>query len=176
MAIFINEILPNPEGKDTEGEFIELYNNGEQMSLKGWRLEDKSGKKFDLSGQIIKEKDFLVLFYNQTKITINNKDEIIYLYKNGQEVDRIEMLGGAEDGQSLSRQGQAIPNSRQEWQFTKQITPGKVNILPEVAMLEKNYRGEDYGRESLGEVIGIGLLLGVLMGMLAVYVYKLTYD
>ncbi|MEA3463903.1 MAG: lamin tail domain-containing protein, partial [Patescibacteria group bacterium] len=45
--IIINEFLPNPEGADAEGEFIELYNQGgAQVNLINWKVDDsEAGSK-----------------------------------------------------------------------------------------------------------------------------------
>mgnify|MGYP001577829346 CR=1 FL=1 len=45
----INEWLPNPEGADADGEWIELLNGGpEAVHTRGWSLGNASGKKIQL--------------------------------------------------------------------------------------------------------------------------------
>src|SRR3989338_6477825 len=45
----ISEWLPNPAGADAEGEWIELWNSGqESVPLQGWRLTDAAGRSFRL--------------------------------------------------------------------------------------------------------------------------------
>ena len=47
-VVVMNEILPNPEGLDTQaglqGEWVELYNNGNiSLDLAGWKIKDAAG-------------------------------------------------------------------------------------------------------------------------------------
>ena len=45
--IIIKEVLPNPVGQDTTGEWLTLLNDGsEAVNLRGWSVKDASGKKF----------------------------------------------------------------------------------------------------------------------------------
>lgn len=120
----INEFLPNPVGKDTEGEFIELFNNSQEtVSLTGWKLKDVSGKTFTLKNQPIGQAEYLVLDYKTTKISLNNSGETLFLYdQNGNLIDKAEFTGSAPEGESLARQGE-------KFVFTNQHTPGKANIF-----------------------------------------------
>ena len=43
-SVIISEFLPNPEGKDQENEWIELYNQSNQIAnLSNWQLDDQEG-------------------------------------------------------------------------------------------------------------------------------------
>lgn len=123
VRIIINEFLPNPVGNDEEGEWIELYNDSEtDVPLKGWRLEDASGQKYSFKDEVIKAKDFLVLPYKTTKITLNNSNETLTLFSpNNEMAFKISYIGKAEEGFSYARIG---PNN---WQWTSILTPGKPN-------------------------------------------------
>ena len=77
--MLIQSFLPNPIGKDTEGEYILLLNNSEaSVNLSGWVLKDESGKAFALSGSL-DAGESLSLSYARTKITLNNNGETVYL-------------------------------------------------------------------------------------------------
>ncbi|MFH1346664.1 MAG: lamin tail domain-containing protein [Spirochaetota bacterium] len=100
--IIISEFLPNPAGKDTEGEWIKLLNNGDAaVNLGGWQIKDASGKAFIFSApnkNIIAGSETLTLDYKTTKITLNNNGETIFLYdKNGILIDKAEYTGTAND-------------------------------------------------------------------------------
>ncbi len=48
--IFIKELLPNPQGDDTQNEWIRLINTGDtEISLSGLTLADSGGKIFSLN-------------------------------------------------------------------------------------------------------------------------------
>jgi len=76
--VLIKEFFPNPAGKDTEGEWIKLFNNGDAgVDLAGWQIKDASGKAFIFSAgadanNIISAGGTLTLDYKITKISINN--------------------------------------------------------------------------------------------------------
>ncbi|MDP3975458.1 MAG: lamin tail domain-containing protein, partial [bacterium] len=47
-ALLINEILPDPAGKDSGNEYVELFNSGSAVvRLDGWKLGGKTKKKLD---------------------------------------------------------------------------------------------------------------------------------
>lgn len=53
--IVINEVLPNPVGTDSGNEWVELYNtDSTPVVIDGYKLEDKNGNLFTLSGSIDK--------------------------------------------------------------------------------------------------------------------------
>jgi hypothetical protein len=104
--MFIDSFLPNPVGKDTDGEWIKLFNNrNETINLDGWRLKDALGKTFIFKGQKIKAGEYLVLDYKTTKISLNNNGETLFLYnKNGDLVSQAEYGGVAEEGKIFHNQ------------------------------------------------------------------------
>src|SRR3989344_3202059 len=78
--VFIKELLPNPAGKDTAGEWLTLVNNGEEsVSLQGWSVKDISGKLFVFGNQIILPNQELKLPYSLTRINLNNDGDTITL-------------------------------------------------------------------------------------------------
>ncbi len=130
--MIINEFLPNPVGKDTDGEWIELFNNSQEViALDGWRIKDTSGKIFIFKNQEINPGEYLVLDYKTTKISLNNNGETIFLYnQKGDLIDRAEFVGPAPEGKSLARQNN-------QFVFTDKPTPGKTNIFKDSTTLEK---------------------------------------
>ncbi len=85
----INEFLPDPEGRDDEGEWIEVFNNsGQAVNLNGWQLDDETGKgsnSYKIPETVIKPLGYVVFPYKQTKITLNNDmGEINLIVPNGQ--------------------------------------------------------------------------------------------
>lgn len=125
--LVINEFLPNPSGRDGDGEFIELLNTGEiGLALDNFRLSDKSGKTFKLSGELA-PRELLSLPFKTTKIILNNDTESVMLYNpNGELIDSASFLGAAPEGASFARH-----NGR--FVFTETPTPGAENIISAAA-------------------------------------------
>ncbi|MFA5099133.1 MAG: lamin tail domain-containing protein [Candidatus Paceibacterota bacterium] len=106
--VIISEFLPNPAGKDTDGEWVKLFNNSDvAVNLSGWQIKDASGKAFIFSGtnkNIIAGREALILDYKTSKISLNNNGEKIFLYdKNGVLIDKAEYIGTAADGKIYVR-------------------------------------------------------------------------
>lgn len=103
----ISELLPNPIGKDTEGEWIKLFNNNnEVIDLSGWRLEDAAGKKFIFRTQKIEPAQFLILDYQTTKISLNNNGETLLLYDSSNNlISKAQFAGKAPEGAVLIKKG-----------------------------------------------------------------------
>ena len=81
--IYIKELLPNPIGRDADGEWIKLVNTGEEpVRLTGWQIKDESGKKFTLSTEELSPQGELELAFGKTKIYLNNDRDTITLYDN----------------------------------------------------------------------------------------------
>lgn len=104
--MLISEFFPNPIGKDTEGEWIKLFNNSQEVvNLNGWQIKDASGKTFTFKNLTVNPREYLTLNYETTKISLNNNGETLFLYDSqGELVDEAEFSGTAPEGQSLSRQ------------------------------------------------------------------------
>lgn len=173
MAVLINEILPNPEGDDKAGEFIEIFNSGKEgVVLDGLKLKDKSEKSFDLTGRKIEAGGYLVFEYKEIGITINNSDEIIFLNEGKRVLDKAEIKGTASEGKSFSRNGG-------KFLWTSKITKGEKNIFDEAQVSnyaeEKVFQGRAEGDLEVKDIFS-ALSLGILMGMFAIYCYKLIFS
>jgi hypothetical protein len=123
--MIINEFLPNPAGKDTDGEWIEFFNNGSApVNLRGWVVKDASGKNFKFAKEVLVEPGgYFKLDYSQSKISLNNAGEKLFLYDaSGKLADKAEYSGSAPEGNSLARRGDAFV-------FTESPTPGSANVF-----------------------------------------------
>jgi len=124
--ILINEILPSPEGPDTENEFIEIFNpNNFAADISGFKIKDKVGavKTYTLpQGIEIKANGFLIFKSSQTKISLNNAgDGVELLNPNGKIIDSTD-FGKSQPGQSWSK-------TESGWQWTAKPTPSQANIV-----------------------------------------------
>lgn len=182
--IYINEWLPNPSGSDSEGEWIELFNSGEnQISLTGWFLVSKGGKEFSLSGKSIEAKGYLLLLRKETKLVLKNKDGAVALYgASGKLTDEARFLGSAPDGKSFARRlvrqslddGGSLSGGGFDFVFTEP-TPGVANVFPQTAVVAKNFPIGEPLNFSLGAGEFFAMMLGataVICGLIFYAVYK----
>ena len=88
-SLVINEIFPNPEGKDRDKEFIELYNSGSQeIELAGWKLKNRRGKTFEFGRyeflrdlpRKLGDGEFLRLTRPSSGLVLNNNREVLKLF------------------------------------------------------------------------------------------------
>jgi len=121
ISINFNEIYPNPPGKDDGQEWIEVYNNGsENVSLKNWRISNKSKKGPLISDDIIIKPQTLSIIPARFLPTLGNSQEVLKLLDpNEQVVDQVS-YDTAPEAQSYS-----LING--EWQWVKLISPALEN-------------------------------------------------
>lgn len=116
--IHISELLPNPSGKDSGNEYVELYNSGNiPVRLDGWKLGAKTKKS--LEGKTIEPFNFLI-FKN---ITLRNSGDTVQLLDPETQVQSEVRYEKADDDASWSR------NSSGVFQWTVP-TPGQQNDFP----------------------------------------------
>ncbi|MFA5133403.1 MAG: lamin tail domain-containing protein [Patescibacteria group bacterium] len=88
--ISIIEISPNPDGGDTDNEYIKIFNSGEGLDLGGLYLDDADGGSAPYkipAGTIINAGSNLFFYRAKTKIALNNnEDEVRILSKNKEEI------------------------------------------------------------------------------------------
>ena len=124
--IIINEVFPNPKGSDSEDEFIELFNNGQEtVDLKDWQLSDSTKKKYTIKQGILKPGDYLVFKRSMTGIALNNTggDEVKIYAKNGSVVDRVSYPGSAEEDMSY------VKTNDGSWVWSIKVTAGTKNLV-----------------------------------------------
>lgn len=134
-GVFINEILPNPQGADETDEWIELYNsNSFDVDLSGWQLQDRAGTITTYTIPSITKilaNGFLVFKRPDTKIMLNNDgDGVNLLTPDGKTVDSTGFVN-APLGQSYN-----LPAGRQvkpgDWSWSTTLTPAAKNIITAV--------------------------------------------
>ena len=162
----ISEFLPNPVGKDADGEFIEVWNNGAAaVNLDGFVVKDKSGKTFRLSGELAPGA-FKAIFYRESKLTLNNSDEALFLYDTaGRLADTAGFAGSAMEGTSFARIGGVFAASAKP-------TPGEANI--QIAAADGGIAFAKAGEEITHDpgvltVLAAGLLVSFALTSLFLY-------
>lgn len=147
--MLIKEFLPNPIGVDKDGEYIKIFNDGDKaVNLTGWKISDASNKSFSLSG-IIQPSGELKLLSTQTKISLNNNGETIFLFdEKGALADKLGYTGVADEGKIVVHQKIGATEAG--------FTNGEVlnqRLVP-----------------STGRVIAMDLFLALILVLAAVYV------
>lgn len=96
--VYFKEILPNPAGDDTSGEWIKLVNSGEEdINLSGWVIKDAGGKAYSLMTLAPKNTE-IVLPRSLTGIALNNNGDTLYLLSaSGETVDSISYTEASDD-------------------------------------------------------------------------------
>lgn len=119
----LSELLPDPEGKDGEGEFVEIHNYGsESVVLDDWKIQDASGKSLALSGTIAPGTYVAFRAADTSLPTLNNDGDTIVLH---------DPAGNLRDGVSFSGtvEGLALIRVGEGWQWTSTPTPNAPNVL-----------------------------------------------
>ena len=125
-AIVVNEIIPNPVGDDTAGEWIELYNSSsERVNLKSWIFQDSGSSLHTIQNDLyIESKSYLLVYRNISSLTLNNGGDKVKLYQpNNVLLSSTSYLDDGEEGWSWAR------SSTGKWSWTTKPTAGKVNII-----------------------------------------------
>ena len=126
-GVIINEILPSPEGPDSEGEWIETFNqNSFEIGLFGWQITDVVGKTNLYTfpkGISMQPQEFLVLRRPISKITLNNSGDGLRLSHPDKTIVDTVNYGSVSQGESFNR-------TKSGWVWSSTLTPGSANIVP----------------------------------------------
>ncbi len=124
--LLITELLPSCSPSDKECEFIEIYNPGDgDIALTGWQLTDRKGSFVFTDEFIIEALSYLVVERSESRITLNNSGDIIYLIDpDGTIINGVEYEKASKDS-SFSRTEEG------GWAWTEEITQGSENVFTE---------------------------------------------
>jgi len=115
--VIITSFLANPDGKDTDREWIKILNRTEEsISLDGWQLDNRQGGSapYPISGLTLHPSESKTFSSKETGITLRNSaDQVRLLDHNGQLVDQLEWKTAIGSGVVLHREdltrGDLIP-------------------------------------------------------------------
>jgi len=148
--ILVSEFLPNPKGKDEDGEWIEIYNAGrKELNLDGWFLDDIDGgsKPYKIKEKIILPGEYLVFSRQETKIALNNNfDSVRILDPEGNLFFEISYEKPKEGfSYALDENG--------DWLWTSILTPGTKNLFSDdEAEVKKSLVKTAIGKEAILEI------------------------
>lgn len=152
-SIKINEVLPNPEGSDTSGEFIELKNIGDNMvSMTNWKLDDGDGGSSPYLIPLdtnIEAGKLLVFFSSDTHLSLSNTGDTVRLLDPNSEVADSFSYTLSHEGASHNRQGD------NEFKESGTITPGVENIITALSSsVSSAQKAKTGSRSAQGKVAG----------------------
>ena len=93
--------MPNPIGPDTGNETTELYNCGDEpVNIGGWVLKNEDGNTYEIpAGTTIDAHGY----YLTTAVQLDNSGGQVFLYHDGEEVDRSITYTHSTEGKSWQR-------------------------------------------------------------------------
>ncbi len=127
QSIIISEFMPDPQGKDEQKEWIELFNQNNQVAnLTNWQLDDQEGGSQPFTfpaNTLIAPKQFLVIQRLISKIALNNDtDQVRLIYPDGS-------IGAEVSYLAENKQGFSIAFDGSDYFWTKIPTPSAANII-----------------------------------------------
>ncbi|MFC1609077.1 lamin tail domain-containing protein [Patescibacteria group bacterium] len=133
-GVSINEIFPNPDDNEVEGEYIELYNNADKkIDLFGCRLSDLSSKEFIFPlGSNVGPSEFMIVYREDFRFAMNNSGEemIIFSDNNGDSISTVE-YSKTYEGVSYG-----YDSEMDMWRWTPYVTPNKENKFEKIPKID----------------------------------------
>ncbi|MFA5318734.1 MAG: lamin tail domain-containing protein, partial [Patescibacteria group bacterium] len=123
--IVISEFMPNPEGVDSDGEWIKIQNSGSQsVNLAGWQLDDGEGgsSPYKINEDIFLDpNNFFVFSREDTKLALNNTVDSVRLFNNfGELVDSADY--------EKTKEGISFVRQNGQWVYAGSETSGSASV------------------------------------------------
>ena len=102
-SLHIAKVLPNPDGDERQLETVWLANGGgTDMSLTGWKIQDKANTIWDLSHDgKVKAGDSKKILRNGRPMSINNSGDVLQLMDNSGKIVSVVTFGPADPEEVL---------------------------------------------------------------------------
>jgi len=133
--ILITEIFPNPAGKDSKKEWIELYNDSNtDINLGNWKIISSS-KEYILSDKtIIKAKSYISIGEQKLNLNLKNQTENIELVDfNNKTIDKNSYTKSQENKSYSLITIKSKSKSKKTWLWTKASKRKKNKIFYELS-------------------------------------------
>ncbi|MEK7195100.1 MAG: lamin tail domain-containing protein [Patescibacteria group bacterium] len=174
--ILINEWLPNPGGPDMAGEWIELFNSGEEpVDVSSWKITSGDGK-FYIKSVSISGREYLLLKREDTKLVLKNIDGELRLHDaQGKLQDQALFLGSAPEGKSF---GKIVGEKGGQGEFLwLSPTPGAENSIPmETGIIRNEYPYSTPLNKQITTPEFFGLMIGSALTLTALIMFILRRD
>jgi len=155
--ILIKELLPNPLGDDTQGEWIRLINTGDiEASPSGLSLVDAGGKTFYLSSVgVISPGETIELPRTMTDIALNNDGDTVSLHDaQGKTLDQLSYVSGVGEEEIVTAQSFIEEPIARDSLGAGAVGFGRINYQPSIAP------------------ISVGILMALVSGALVWFVNR----
>ncbi|MBS3903645.1 MAG: lamin tail domain-containing protein [Anaplasmataceae bacterium] len=164
----ISEWVPNPVGKDSGNEWIEIHNDSSHsVNLAGWSVKNYKESAKVLPGVEISVGERVLFLASDLKLTLRNSDDYLVLINNEKEMDRIGFSGDAWEGYSYGRDASGSVS----WLMP---TPGDRNLESAMPMLaDVGYIKNESGLSGFDFMI---LLLGSSILIVGYLLYTVRQD
>ncbi len=152
-GVIISEFLPDPEGKDTEGEWIELQNTTPaDIPLCGWSLGVASGtRRYPLDDLSVPAFSFLLLTREDVSLSLRNSEDSLRLF--APDVTSPASLLVDEVHYSKPKVGKSFARTEDgTFAWTTELTPGGPNAFGSLVAKasDKNTKTEQGTKEASG--------------------------
>lgn len=143
--IQITSFLPNPDGTDTNNEWIEMTNIGQtQINISNWQIDDQIGQSnpFIISeGTFLEAQSSLKIYNHQSKINLNNNEDSVRLIDPNNNIFSSFPYQNAESGKII------YTNNPPDQEET--IEEEQIQTYPQLNITEvfPNPEGSDTGKE-----------------------------
>jgi len=154
--VYFKEVLPNPVGKDVDGEWIKLINTGEEnINLSGWAIKDAGGSAYSLSTSLPGGVE-AIFEYSLTGITLNNNGDTLNLLNDAGEIVDTLVYSAASDDEIIiaDRFIETIKEQRTD-------TP----TLESLALVGKNKIVSGGELSAIAVAIIIALVMSIFVGL-----------
>src|SRR3989344_4324103 len=106
-AVVINEAEINPAGTDTTlNEWVELFNNGNEINISGWYIQSVNGNNYSLADIILGQNSFYI--QQGFNPILGNNNQNLRLFDNTNSL--IDQTGVFSDGASNSDTYRRVPD------------------------------------------------------------------
>ncbi|PIR66850.1 MAG: hypothetical protein COU51_01760 [Parcubacteria group bacterium CG10_big_fil_rev_8_21_14_0_10_36_14] len=133
--IIISEILPNPEGSDATGEWVEFFNSSlDDINLGSLYLDDMEGGSNPYkipNDTLIKTDGYLIFLREKTNLALNNTNDSVRLL----DADKNEIMNIEYDDAS---EGLSYALLDDGWQWTSEPTPLSQNVIKKTTQQERS--------------------------------------
>lgn len=116
-ALIISEVELNPSGSDSGNEWVEFYSS-EEVDLSDYILKNGDGDEIELNGKF---EGYFV--FELEKQWLDNKDEIVYLYKGSELIDETDKIYDSKNNDYT------LSYCDKEWKFVES-SKGEKNNCP----------------------------------------------